>query len=188
MRLKCGESGRLQAEKPVAGSQRLEVGCRRSASAERRRVVAATKDRRSGAGGLSRNAAEVAGGKPEIWVRGGKTLESSDRKTRAACFFQELIHFAARFLDCAQKEQPVGCFFHPLGTAAAMPPLDLMKSSTAPGAERTRRSTPGLGVLRLVEQVVFKVFQAMNFENFYSILHRVAIGRRAVGVGTRADT
>ena len=69
-----------------------------------------------------------------------------------------------------------------------MPPLDLMKSSTAPGAERTRRSTPGLGVLRLVEQVVFKVFQAMNFENFYSILHRVAIGRRAVGVGTRADT
>ena len=53
----------------------------------------------------------------------------------------------------------------------AMPPLDLMKSSTAPDAECTRRSTPGLGLARLVEQEVFDVFRGMNFEIFSGILH-----------------
>jgi hypothetical protein len=44
-----------------------------------------------------------------------------------------------------------------LALPQAMPPRDLMKSSTSAGAERTRRSTPALGLQRLVVQEVLVV-------------------------------
>ena len=50
-----------------------------------------------------------------------------------------------------------------------------MKSSTSDGAEHTRRSTPGLGLQRLVAQEVLVVVRAILLEIFYSILHGIAV-------------
>jgi hypothetical protein len=57
----------------------------------------------------------------------------------------------------------------------AIPPSDLMKSSMSAGPERARRSTPALGLQRLVAQEVFVVFRPMVFEILNSMPHRVAI-------------
>jgi len=54
----------------------------------------------------------------------------------------------------------------------AIPPWDLMNPSMSEGHDRARRSTPALGLQRLVAQEVFVVFRPMFFEIFNSILGR----------------
>jgi len=53
-----------------------------------------------------------------------------------------------------------------------IPPCDLMNASRSAGPERARRSTPALGLPRLVAQEVVVVFRAMFFKVFDSIPRR----------------
>jgi len=57
----------------------------------------------------------------------------------------------------------------------AIPPRDLMKSSRSDGAERTRRSTAGLGLRRLVAQEVLVLVRAISLKILCSILHGITV-------------
>ena len=61
-----------------------------------------------------------------------------------------------------RSNQPVASFIR-LALPQEIPPWDLINASRSEGPERARRSTPALGLPRLVAQEVVVVFRATMF-------------------------